>query len=144
MSVLTKLHKDFSQKSSDYCHVKSFPDPQDLPFLMEQLRPLSNSWKFLGLLLRLTVGELNEIESMPMLIPGGPAVFLEEMLNRWLKQAPPFHPFPINPHEVCDALRSCTVGECRVAYDLQQQYWAQRTGLSVYRSQDSMNTFKIS
>jgi len=89
------------------------------------------------------MGELNEIESMPLLIPGGPAAFLQEMLDRWSKQAPPSHPFPTLT-KLCDALRSCTVWECRVAHDLQQQYWVQRTGLPVYRSQDSMNMFKIS
>ena len=80
------------------------PDPHDLIFLMEQLRPVTSCWKFLGLLLGLTMGELDEIEGMPLLIPGGTAAFLQEMLYRWLKRAPPSHPFPILA-KLCEALR---------------------------------------
>ena len=83
------------------------------------------------------MGELNEIESMPLLIPSGPAAFLQETLNRWLKQAPPSHPFPTLT-KLCDALRSCTVGESRIAYDLEQQYRSQRAGLSAHRSHDRL------
>ena len=95
---------------------------------MEQLLPVASDWKNLGLQLGLTLKELKAIESMPLLIPSGPAAFLREMLHRWLKRAPPSHPFPTIT-KLCDALRSYTVGEERVAYDLEQQYQAQRKGL---------------
>jgi len=55
----------------------SHVDPNDLSSLMEQLRPVTSSWKSLGLGLGLTMGELNEVEGMPLLIPGGPAAFLQ-------------------------------------------------------------------
>ena len=97
---------------------------------MEQLLPVASDWKNLGLQLGLTQKELKAIESMPLLIPSGPAAFLREMLHGWLNQAPPSHPFPTIT-KLCDAMRSCTVGEERVAYDLQQQYQAQKKGLLV-------------
>ena len=106
----------------------SLPDPHDLAFFMEQLLPVASDWKVLGLQLGLTLKELKAIESMPLLIPTGPAAFLQEMLHRWLNRAPPSHPFPTIT-KLCDALRSCTVGEKRVAYDLEQQYQAQNKGL---------------
>ena len=106
----------------------SLLDPHDLAFFMEQLLPVANHWKDLGLQLGLTLKELNTIENMPLLIPDGPAAFLREMLHRWLNQAPPSHPFPTIT-KLCDALRSCTVKEERLAYDIEQQYQAQRKGL---------------
>lgn len=106
----------------------SHVDFNDLSSLMEQLRPVTSSWKFLGLGLGLTMGELNEIEGMPLLIPGGPAAFLQEMLHRWLKRAPPFPTISV----LCDALRRSTVGEGRVAYNLEQRYLAQKAGFSCH------------
>lgn len=96
---------------------------------MEQLSPVASYWKFLGLLLQLKMGELNEIEGMPLLVSGGPAAFLREMIYRWLKRAPPSYQFPTLA-KLCDALRSCTVEESRVAYNLEQHYQAHRTGMS--------------
>ena len=86
-------------------------------------------WKALGLQLGLTLKELKAIESMLLLIPSDPAAILHEMLYKWLNRAPPSHPFPTIT-KLCDALRSCTVREERFAYDIEQQYQAQRKGLS--------------
>jgi len=99
---------------------------------MEQLLPIVSHWKDLGLQLGLTLNELTTIENTPLLIPCAPTSFLQEMLHRWLNRAPPSHPFPTIT-KLCDALRSCTVGEERVAYDLEQQYEAQRKGGKVDR-----------
>ena len=106
----------------------SLLDPHDLAFFMEQLQPVTNHWKDLGLQLGLTLKELNTVESMPLLIPDGLAAFLWEMLHGWLNQAPPSHPFP-SITKLCDALRSHTVGEERVAYDLEQLYQLHRKRL---------------
>ena len=106
----------------------SLPDPHDLAFFMKQLLPVTRNWMDLGLELGLTLKELKAIESMPLLISGGPTTFLREMLHGWLNRAPPSHPFPTIT-KLCDALRSCTVREERVAYDIEQQYQAQRKGL---------------
>jgi len=95
---------------------------------MEQLLPTASHWKDLGLQLGLTLKELNTVESMPLLIPDGPAAFLREMLHRWLNRAPPSHPFPTIT-KLCDALRSCTVREERLACDIEQHYQVQRKGL---------------
>ena len=121
-----------------HCHLKmsvsyaslghSLPDPHDLAFFLEQLLPIASHWKDLGLQLGLTLNELTTIENTPLLIPRAPTSFLREMLHRWLNQAPPSHPFPTIT-KLCDALRSYTVGEERVAYDIEQKYQAQRKGL---------------
>ena len=116
----------------------SLPDPHDLPFLMEQFQPVADIWRLLGVTLGLTLVELDEIEGMPLLIPGGPAAFLQEMLNKWLKRAPPSHPFPTLTM-LCDALRGGgTAEERRVAHNLEQHYLVQKTGLSVCKA--PMNT----
>ena len=96
---------------------------------MEHLQPCANVWKKLGLQLGLQSAELKSIESMPVLIPDGPAAFLQEMMDTWLNQAPPSHPFPTIT-KLCNALRSCTVRQERVAYEIEQQYKAQSSGLS--------------
>ena len=55
------------------------------------------------------------IESMPLLIPGGPCSFLREMLSQWLKWAPPKHKQPTTEN-LADALTN--VGEEKVAQSL--------------------------
>lgn len=96
---------------------------------MEHLQPCANVWNQLGLQLGLQSAELKSIESMPLLIPCGSAAFLQEMMYRWLNQAPPSHPFPTIT-KLCIALRSCAVRQERVAYEIEHQYRAQSSGLS--------------
>ena len=92
---------------------------------MEHLQPIANHWKALGLQLGLSYGELNTIEATPLLIPGGPAAYLREVLSKWLDRIPP-HP---TLTKVCDALRSHTMDQSRIALELQQQYQTRKTGL---------------
>ena len=77
------------------------PDPDDLPFLLDHLQPIAGHWKAFGLL-----------------IPGGPAAYLQEVLTKWMNHAPPFPTLT----KLCDALRSHTVDHSRTALELEQQY----------------------
>ena len=109
--------------------VLSFPDPDDLAFLMNHLQPMACHWKAFGLQLELLPGELDNIEATLLLIPGGPPAFLQAVLKRWMSRAPPFPTLS----KLCDALRSCAVDQSRIALELEQQYQRWRTGLSAHK-----------
>ena len=102
------------------------PDPDDLAFLMDRLQPIAGHWKAFGLQLGLSSGDLDIIAATPLLIPGGPAAYLQEVLTKWMNRAPPF-PTLTN---LCDALKSRPVDQSRIALELEQQYQTQRTGTS--------------
>ena len=102
------------------------PDPDDLAFLLNHLQPIAGHWRTFGLQLGLSSGDLDIIAATPLLIPGGPVAFLQDVLTRWMNRAPP-HP---TLRKLCDALRSHTVDQSRIAFELEQQYQTQRTGLS--------------
>ena len=106
----------------------SFSDADDLAFLMIHLQPIAPYWKDLGLQLGINFGQLNVIEATQLHIPGGPAAFLQEMLFKYLNFAPPSHPHP-TLEKLCEALRSPTIMQDRVAFDLEQEYQARSTGL---------------
>ena len=109
--------------------VLSSPDPDDLAFLMNHLQPMACQWRAFGLQLGLLPGDLDTIAATPLLIPGGPAAYLEAVLTRWVNRAPPLPTLA----KLCDALRSCAVDKSRVALELEQQYQTQRTGLSAHK-----------
>ena len=109
--------------------VLSFPDPDDLAFLMNHLQPMASRWEAFGLQLGLLPEELDNIAAMPLLFPRAPAAFLQEVLTRWLNRAPPFPTLT----KLCDALRSHAVDRSRIALVLQQQYQTRRTGLSAHK-----------
>ena len=108
--------------------ILSSPDPDDLAFLMNHLQPIASHWKAFGLQLGLSSGELDTIAATPLLIPGGPAAYLQEVLSKWLDRAPPFPTLS----KLCGALRSRAVDQSRFALELEQQYQTQRTGLSAH------------
>ena len=112
-----------------HCILLSSPDLDDLAFFMNHLQPIACDWRAFGLQLGLLPGELNTIANTPLLIPGGPAAYLQEVLSKWLDRSPPFPTLT----KLCDALRSHAVDQSRLALELEQQYQTQRTGLSAYK-----------
>ena len=97
---------------------------------MNHLQPIAHHWKAFGLQLGLLSGELDTIAAMPLLLPGGPAAYLQEVLSRWLNRAPPFPTLA----KLCGALRSHAVDQSRIALELEQQYRIQGTGLSTHKA----------
>ena len=104
--------------------VLSSPDPDDVPFLMNHLQPMASHWRPFGLQLGLLSGDLDTIAATPLLIPGGPAAYLDAVLTRWLDRAPPLPTLT----KLCDALRSRAVDQSRIAIELEHQYRTQRKG----------------
>ena len=87
---------------------------------------MASHWNAFGLQLGLSAGELDNIKATPLLIPGGPPAFLQEVLKRWLGHAPPLPTLS----KLCDSLRSPAVHQSRIALELEQEYQTRRTGLS--------------
>ena len=67
---------------------------QNLHILTEILKPAAPQWKTIGLALGFLDYELNTIEQKPPLITEGLPGYFREMLNQWLKWAPPNHSSP--------------------------------------------------
>ena len=109
--------------------VLSSPDADDLAFLTNHLQPMASLWRHFGLQLGLLSGDLDTIAATPLLIPGGPAAYLEEVLKRWMNRAPPLPTLS----KLCGALRSRAVDQSRIALELEQDYQTQRTGLSAHK-----------
>ena len=107
--------------------VLSSPDPDDLAFFMNHLQPMASHWRHFGLQLGLLPGDLDNIAATPLFILGGPTAYLEEVLKRWMNRAPPLPTLK----KLCDALRSPTVDQSRIALELEQQYQRRRTGCLV-------------
>ena len=95
---------------------------------MNHLQPIACHWKDLGLQLGMAFVEINSIEGIPLLIPGGSAAFLQEMLHRWLNFTSPSHA-PPTLAKLCGALRSPALRKNQIAHELEQHYLAQSTGL---------------
>lgn len=62
---------------------------QDLDLIYSLVKQDSANWYNTGLKLGFQAGELNEIQNMPLLIVQGPAGYLRELLDRWLKRDDP-------------------------------------------------------
>ena len=119
-----------------HCILLSSPDPDDLAFFMNHLQPIAGHWRAFGLQLGLSSGELNTIANTPLLIPGGPVAYLQEVLTKWMNRAPPYPTLT----KLCGALRSRAVDQSRIALELEQQYLTQRTGLSaIYAGSDNQS-----
>ena len=86
----------------------------DLPMVMEELNETRVKWYDIGLQLRMSVGTLDAIKEQYDDL----SHHLRETLKTWLKTCPS-HPTWNN---IIDALRSSTVGEVRLAADLEQKY----------------------
>ena len=100
------------------------PDYGDLDFLREHLQPIANQWRAIGLQLGLSSKDLDRIETAPILIIGGPASFLREVLSKWLQRTPPSPTLT----KLCVALKSHEVHQSRIAQELKQQYKTKKTG----------------
>ena len=74
-------------------------------------------WRALGRKLGFTHDELGDVTRCPGLKEDKD--YMDELLSRWLKWAPPNHLFPC-VEGLATALRSKSVGEERTAYDMMQ------------------------
>ena len=88
----------------------------DLSVVMEVLNDAHAKWYDIGLQLRLRVGTLDAIKEQY----DDPSHCLRETLKTWLKTCP-LH-VPPTWKNIVNALRSCIIGEVRLAADLEQKY----------------------
>ena len=86
----------------------------DLPVVMEELNDTRAKWYDIGLQLRMSVGSLDATKEQY----DDPSHCLRETLKTWLKTCPSIPTWK----NVVNALRSSTVGEVRLAADLEQKY----------------------
>lgn len=78
----------------------------------------ASQWRAIGVALTFPKNVLDTIEVKNM---GRPIDCFTDMLSRWLKWAPPKHKLP-TLEMLADALREDTVGEERMAYNLEQDF----------------------
>ena len=95
---------------TDMKHVLS---PEDEDDLFMYIKSASPCWKDIARELKMTHVQTKDIISTPGLTQQSD--YFQEMLHRWLKWAPPVHPFPTT-EDLADALRA--VGKEGVAYTL--------------------------
>ena len=81
---------------------------------MEELNDIRAKWDDIGLQLRMSVGTLDAIKKQY----DDPSHCLKETLKTWPKTCPSLPTWK----NIVDALRSSTVGEVRLAADLEQKY----------------------
>ena len=86
----------------------------DLHVVMEELNDIRAKWDDIGLQLHVSVGTLDAIKEQY----DDPSRCLRETLKTWLKTCPSSPTWK----NIVDALRSSTVGEVRLAADLEQKY----------------------
>ena len=67
---------------------------QDLHILTDIMRPATPQWRTIGGSLGFLDSDLNIIQHSPSLFFEGTSAYFREMLNQWLKWAPPNHPWP--------------------------------------------------
>lgn len=78
-------------------------------------------WRRIGTALNFTKGVLDTIAATHENMVGGPIDCFTDMLDRWLRWAPPKHSLP-TLETLCGALREDTVGEERLAFELEQNF----------------------
>ena len=99
-------------------HLISAPlSRQDHQRLCEAVSEAAAKWRALGRKLGFTHDELGDVTRCPGL--NEDKDYMDELLSRWLKWAPPNHPLPC-VEDLATALYSKSVGEERTAYDLMQ------------------------
>ena len=99
-------------------HLISAPlSRKDHQWLSEAVSEAAANWRALGRELGFTRDELEDIVTHPGL--HRVKDYMDELLSRWLKRAPPDHPLPC-VEDLATALRSKSVREARTAYDLMQ------------------------
>ena len=89
---------------------------KDHQWLCEAVSEAAAMWRDVGEALKFSYDQLEAIADKRSLRTD--EHFLQELLSRWLKQAPPNHPLPC-VEDLATALRS--VGEDRTAYDLMME-----------------------
>ena len=88
---------------------------EDHRWLFQSVRKVSAMWRDIGEALEFSYDQLETIADKRSLKTD--EHYMQELLSRWLKRAPPNHPLPC-VEDLATALRS--VGEERTAYDLMQ------------------------
>lgn len=78
-------------------------------------------WRTVGVALHFSKSVLDTIAATNENMVGGPTACFTDLLSRWLKWAPPKHSLP-TLETLAEALREDTVGEERIAYDLEQGF----------------------
>ena len=91
----------------------------DLHTVMEELNGVRAKWYDIGVQLEMSVGTLKAIKEQYL---NNPSDCLREAFTTWLKSSTP-HP---TWSKVVDALKGSTVGESRLAADLEQKYCSPR------------------
>ena len=89
---------------------------EDHQWLCTTMSKAAARWRALGRKLGFTHDELGDVVRYPGL--NEDKDYMDELLSRWLKWAPPNHPLPC-VEDLASSLRS--VGEERTAYDLMQK-----------------------
>ena len=92
-----------------------------LNLLLGFVKSAAPKWREIGLALGFSMDVLDAIAAKPDTISRGPIACFTDLLSRWLKWALPNHDFP-TVKTLAGALRSGTVGEERIAYDLEQGF----------------------
>ena len=98
-----------------YCasHISAPLSRKDHQWLCEAVSAASAKWRNFGMALKFSYHELGAIVNERSLTTD--EHYMQELLSRWLKWAPPNHPLPC-VEDLATAL--CSVGEERTAYDL--------------------------
>ena len=100
---------------------------QDPHVLLSIIKPATSQWKQIGLALGFPYDELTTIEQKPLLIPEGSTGYITEMLNQWLKWAPPKHKYPTLTALAIALQKS---GYENIAAELREQF-SQQKGICV-------------
>ena len=100
---------------------------RDLFALLQVLKPATPQWRTLGLALGFLYDQLTTIQQNPMLIPKGDSGYIAEMLNQWLKWAPPNHERP-TVTALARALQNC--GQEALAAELRTTF-TQKKGMYI-------------
>ena len=93
----------------------------NLRLLLRFVKGAVPKWREIGLALGFTMDVLDAIAAKPENVSRGAIACFIDLLNRWLKWAPPNHDLP-TVKTLAEALREGTVGEERMAYDLVQGF----------------------
>ena len=108
----------FRSRCGDRVNFISASDPlseEDHRWLFQMIKKVSARWRDVGKALEFSYDQLEAIAYERSLRTD--ERYMQELLSRWLKRAPPNHPLPC-VEDLATALRS--VGEERTAYDLMQ------------------------
>ena len=106
--------------------VSAASDPlseEDHSWLFQKIKKVSVKWRDVGVALGFSFDKLEPIANKGSL--NTDEHYMQELLSRWLKWAPPNHPLPCL-EDLATALRS--VEEERTAYDLMQIMESESTG----------------